>query len=78
MAPELAEGAETLDLVYGDPLEASAPLVEVATGLPGRGGNAGAPEEALAHLAHWDAAAARRDFLALYCQPRSANRTNVA
>ena len=40
------------------------------TGLPGRGGDAGAPEEALAHLAHWDAAVARRDFLALYRQPR--------
>ena len=64
-------GPIEITLVYGDPLEVSAPLVEVTTGLPGRGGDAGAPEEALAHLAHWDAAVARRDFLALYRQPRS-------
>ena len=63
-------GPIEITLAYGDPLEVSAPLVEVMTALPGRGGEAGAPEEALAHLAHWDAAVARRDFLALYRQPR--------
>ena len=63
-------GPIDITLVYGDPLEVSAPLVEVTTRLPGRSGDAGAPEEALAHLAHWDAAVARRDWLALYRQPR--------
>jgi hypothetical protein len=63
-------GPIDITLVYGDPLEVSAPLVEVTTRLPGRSGDAGAPEEALAHLAHWDAAVARRDFLALCRQPR--------
>ena len=64
-------GPIDITLVYGDPLEVSAPLVEVTTRLPGSSGDAGAPEEALAHLAHWDAAVARRDWLALYRQPRS-------
>lgn len=66
-------GPIEITLAYGDPLEVSAPLVEVRTALPGRGGDAGAPQEALAHLAHWDAAVARRDFLALYRQPRPAS-----
>jgi hypothetical protein len=57
-------GFITITLAYGDPLDVSAPLVEVTTRLPGRSGDAGAPEEALAHLADKDAAVVRRNWLA--------------
>ena len=57
-------GLITIGLVYGDPLEVSAPLVAVTTRLPGRSGDAGAPEEALAQLADIDAAVVRRNWLA--------------
>ena len=64
-------GPIDITLVYGDPLDVPAPLVEVTTRLPDSSGDAGAPEEALAHLAHWDEAVARRDWLAFCRQPRS-------
>jgi hypothetical protein len=62
-------GLLDITLVYGDPLEVSAPLVEITTRLPGRTGDAVAPPEALAHLAHRDAAVQRRDWLALDGEP---------
>lgn len=62
-------GLIDITLVYGDPLEVSAPLVEITTRLPGRTGDAGAPHEALAHLAHRDAAVQRRDWLAFDGEP---------
>jgi hypothetical protein len=62
-------GLIDITLVYGDPLQVSAPLVEITTRLPGRTGDAGAPHEALAHLAHRDAAARRRDWLAVDGEP---------
>jgi hypothetical protein len=62
-------GLIDITLVYGDPLEVSAPLVEITTRLPGRTGDTGAPHEALAHLAHRDAAVQRRDWLALDGEP---------
>lgn len=54
----------SVTLAYGDPLEASAPLVEITTRLPGQTGYVRSPEEALARLEHRDAAVARRDWLA--------------
>ena len=39
-------GLIDVTLVYGDPLEVSAPLAEVTTRLPGRTGHDGSPEEA--------------------------------
>jgi hypothetical protein len=62
-------GLIDITLVYGNPLQVSAPLVEITTRLPGRTGDAGAPQEALAHLAHRDAAARRRDWLAFDGEP---------
>lgn len=62
-------GLIDITLVYGDPLEVSAPLVEITTRLPGRTGDTGAPHEALAHLAHRDAAVQRRDWLAFDGEP---------
>jgi hypothetical protein len=62
-------GLIDITLVYGDPLQVSAPLVEITTRLPGSTGDAGAPHEALAHLAHRDAAVQRRDWLAVDGQP---------
>ncbi len=62
-------GMIDITLVYGDPLPVSAPLVEITTCLPGRTGDAGAPHEALAHLAHRDAAMQRRDWLAFDGEP---------
>ena len=57
-------GLISITLAYGDPLEPSAPLVEITTRLPGRTGYLRAPQEALARLVQRDAAVARRDWLA--------------
>jgi hypothetical protein len=57
-------GLIRITLSYGDPLEPSAPLVEITTRLPGRTGYLRTPQEALARLAHRDAAVERRDWLA--------------
>jgi hypothetical protein len=64
-------GLIDITVVYGDPLNTAAPLVEITTRLPGRTGDADPPQEALAHLEHRDAAVTRRDWLALDREPGS-------
>lgn len=64
------DGLADMTLAFGDPLDLSAPLVEVTTWLPGRI-EEGVPEQELARLAHRDVAVRGRDWLAFDEEPAS-------
>jgi hypothetical protein len=65
-----SHGLIDITLSYGDPLDISAPLVEITTRLPGRTDDA-APEQQLARLAHRDMAVRRGNWLAFDDEPAS-------
>ena len=64
-------GLIDITLAYGDPLDLSAPLVEVTTGLPDRigGFQPPPPHQALTRLAHRDAAVEQHDVRGLEFDP---------